>query len=583
MRDGRSVRVDLDSIYWADEVSRPGRLRCAGLAFTTGLLVGLVDFVAAGAMLVRRFPDPDAYGWWSGHRFFVDLVRYLAQVAGLLIRALVTPFLAVLGATAALTRYGQRRLGDALAWGGDELSRVRVREHVRRRVMRRPDGPLVMVGHSQGGAVLASIEPEMGRAHRDLRLVTLGTGNALLAAIDVFRPSWSPWRSAALWLPTMIFAAGTALGLLVTLLAGLPGLMEAVASVGRVGGGLWLMDDSPEYADELIAEAHQDMMVGIIEELEDGNQVPVGWAATFGMIGGATLLIGMLLVGTRAEELIHRVRTAAKGIDIVARHDIVSSAMLALGEEERLSPVRQCDSLLDHVTYFENGAATLPLIVGEIESAAGFRVPDQPLVAAYHATGLTVRRRSGRWVAVFAAIIVTGVAAGSLWTVGGLVAALVTYGVVTLLTTATTLRWLRRATRLSAEAPQDAAERENARQRRRSVWWTAALYVIAYPLVAGALVAELEPPPDFGPEELAALQETSAIAFSVGLGLVVAARFCGYGFWRADIAAVVCLLLVAAVWFGEATAWSATGGTFALGAVLWGVGRLKWLPRRRAA
>lgn len=583
-RDGRSVRIDLDSVYWADQVERPGRLRCAGLALTTGLLVGLVDVVAAAGTVIRQLPDPDDYGLWSGHRFFLDLLRFVWRLSAFLVRALVTPFLAVVAAGAALTRSGQRRLGDALVWGADEASRSRVREHVRRHLLRRPRGPLVMVGHSQGGAVLASLEPELGRAHRDARLVTLGTGYALLAAIDVFRPSWSVWRSAVLWLLTMVFAAGAAAGLLVTVLAGLPSLLEAAGSVGRLGGGLWLMDESPEYAGELMTGAQQQVLAGVVEQLEDGETAPVGWAATFGAIGGATVILGLRLAGSRVEELVARVRTNAKGIDVVARHDVVSSAMLAIGEQERLRPVRQCDSLLlDHVTYFQNGSGTLPLIAGEIERAAGFRAAEEPLAAGHHGTGLTVRRRTGRWLAAFAAVVVAGLVAGSFWTLAGMLAALLTCVLVTLLTTALSFRWLRRASRLSAEAPHAAAEREHARRRRRSLWWTASLYAVAYPLVAGALVAELRPPPDLSPAQLEALQETSALAFFVGVGLVVAARFCGYGFWRADVAAVASLALVAAIWFAEQTAWSAMGGTIAAGVLVWGVTRLVRHPRRARA
>jgi len=203
-------RIDIEPIFWAPLATRPGFRRTVVLAAEVALLIGLVDLIAASARAGTAS--------WRG-------------LVGVLGRAVFVP---VLGFPLAvvLAMVFNREFGDAFAWGTDHRdSRARISAHVRARLKANRADSIVLLGHSQGGSILASIEREVRAAGVPVRLVTLGTGTALLAAVNEIRPGWRVDRSIVLWLAW-----------LVTALVALPLIVVAAgAMVGQTFAGIGVM------------------------------------------------------------------------------------------------------------------------------------------------------------------------------------------------------------------------------------------------------------------------------------------------------------------------------------------------------
>lgn len=127
--DARAARVDIETLYWADcrdallgglRRTRPSRRECASLALKAGSLVGLVDLAAAVVARSERLPDETDR---VTARYIADMSQFAFSWLGLGVRALVTPLLALIVATACFNRHVHRALGDALAWGQNDGNR----------------------------------------------------------------------------------------------------------------------------------------------------------------------------------------------------------------------------------------------------------------------------------------------------------------------------------------------------------------------------------------------------------------------------------------------------------------------------
>ena len=579
------VRVDVASIYWADVAHRPRWVRTAALAFEATLLVGLVDLSAAAIRLVRApslLRPPGTLG------SEVEMARWLWGVFVLLARAFVMPFLAPLAFTLALlVPSWNRRLGDAFAWATDyQGSRSAIAQKLRGQIAPHlPAGPVVLVGHSQGGAIIASLECEFRARGGDVTTVTLGTGQALLAALAQSRRGWPLWRSAVLWPPIVICAFGLAVFIVALASSLLVAPFVALSvMIADFGGSIWQID-KPPYTTVLPIDLRSfphapwwEKGTGAFEALRRAaDLLPLG--AAFAVLGGITAALAAAMIGIRARELKTATQSDANGIDIIATHDPVSAAMLELGEGPRLKHVDQTTSLVrDHMSYFQNGCSSLPLVVGAIEKASGIECTDEGhRRAAYLRSGLLLRRCT-RPIVVCGTFVCVVVAVGKANRLGGLIAATACSIVAWAGVTLSCVKWLETASRKA----QDRAEvpgleylaiwqRVPRRRRVHDLLWVAGLAAAGAVLLGGGVVVLSQStlayvtPEVFcynllGIGSLSSWQLLSGGAGLVGLGFAVSAWLSIFGVPWAAWSGAGCYAVGTLIWAAHGTV---TGGTIA--------------------
>jgi hypothetical protein len=526
-----------------------------------GLLIGLVDLLAAG---VRTFEQLEQ-GLSSNRATAQTLWRLLALFG----RAVVIPPLTLLVALAVLVAPRLRAtIGDALAWSTDAGSNARVAQEVMDRLQHSAEQSVVLVGHSQGGAILAQLEPRLRAPGRDLRLITLGTGHSLLSAIEQVLPAWAAWRSLVTWTALLAYAGLTiaAVGsVTLTLLAPLGPVMSAPL---KVGAAAWLMHSAPATLTQSLLLQSGHVVALTRDQLADPLVLPP-FLIPLEVLGSVVgLLIVVLCV--RPGRLLHRaVGTQAHGLDIVATHDLVAGSMLQLGRADRLHRVSQCGSvLLDHTSYFRNGCAVLPVLASQIETAAGLRddaagADEDGAMAVYHRSGLMLRGWTRPLLVAVVALVATWLFSGKVSTLVWIPLAVVGAAVASAVMTASSARWLRGALVAARYDPARAASLEHARGVRANRWWALLLFVVAVPLLGGAAIAAKSPAIArvIAQDDLGGL---TAIALVVGIALSGLAWLSLFGARRADWGAGA-LLLAALVWFLRGTAWgSEMGGLMAI-------------------
>jgi hypothetical protein len=105
---GCSRRVDLEALFWGDCVRRPGAGKCAWLVLQAGLLICLVDTLAAGLTAFERLADFGSE---------VEMAHSAWRLGSTFLRAAITPVLTLFVAVTVLVSPRLRTtIGDALAW-----------------------------------------------------------------------------------------------------------------------------------------------------------------------------------------------------------------------------------------------------------------------------------------------------------------------------------------------------------------------------------------------------------------------------------------------------------------------------------
>ncbi|MGH2911433.1 MAG: hypothetical protein ACRDJ3_03045 [Solirubrobacteraceae bacterium] len=551
LSDGeRSRRIDLEPLFWADYVDRPNRWRCAWLVLQAGLLIGLVDVLSAGLTAFSRLEE----GFKGGN---VEMARALWRVVSIFGRAVIAPVLTLGMAGAVLVSSRLRAtIGDALAWSTDEESRERVRQEMMRLLQERKEGPMVLVGHSQGASIAAELEPDLRTPDRQIHLVTLGSGHGLLAAMHTVLPRWSVAKSLLSWTVVVAFSILA----IATLVSGVAPMLHPVLPIAeaplRVGGYAWLSNVLPvaQTRDLLLHETQ------IAPSLQSQITHPVYLPpiAIPAEIASTAFAVLLFTIGVEPGRILRAAtHTDAPGIDIVATHDLVSAAMLQLGPVERRRPVSQCGSLLfDHTSYLRNGCAVLPLLAGEIERVAGLREHNDDVgeiaMEEYHRAGLTMRAWT-RPLLAFAIVAAIGwFAAGRIAPTAWIPAAIACSVAASAAVTVSCARWLGGALRRMDADTSRSVTVESARSRRASLWWAATLGLVAVPLLGGAAIAFTSPRVFTQVARHPALPSLTVVAFIVGVVLCATAWRSLFGFqdgkWTTRT-----LLLAAALWLSQGT------------------------------
>jgi hypothetical protein len=576
---GGSRRVDLEALFWGDCVRRPGAGRCAWLVLQAGLLIGLIGTLA---------------GWMTSFealaecRSMPELAHSIWRLVATFLRALMAPLLTLFVAAAVLVSPRLRAtIGDALAWSTDEGSRELVKRKLTDALRVAGTSEVVLIGHSQGGSIAAELEPALRAEGCAVRLVTLGSGHGLLAAMHSVLPRWSLGKSLAAWTVLLVFSLLT----IAMLVSGLAPMLHGVAPVAaaplRIGGYAWLSNVVPlSKARELLLQG-TDVVTVIKGQLSQPFYLPpVSGPAE---IASTALAVLLITVGPEpARRLSAATHTDAPGIDVIATHDLVAAAMLQLGPVERRRRVSQSGSLLlDHTSYLRNGSVVLRLLAEQVERAAGLVEDDDDDLGAlameeYHRAGLVLRS----WTRPLLFALIVGAFA---WFSAGRVAPVVWVAaagacclLASLALSVSSARWLTLALLRVEACYWTAMVRERERWRRAHSRWAAVLALAGIPLIGGAVVAFNTPVLLHSLAKRPGLPALTLLAFVVGAVLCALAWRSLFGFQRGAGVTVV-LMLAALLWLLQGTRESAEVAALMLALSCWSYRRERREHRRLAA
>ncbi len=529
-------------------MSRPGAGRCAWLVLQAGLLVGLIDTLAALLTAVESLAK------YEGE---IKLAHSTWRLVAAFLRILMAPALTLFVAALVLISPRWRAtIGDALAWSTDERSRESVKRKLMVFLRGTGSSEVVLIGHSQGASIATALEPALRADGREVRLVTLGSGHGLLAAMHSVLPRWSLAKSLGSWTILLTFSVLTIATLVSVLAPELHTLASLAAAPLRIAGYAWLSKLVPSaHSRELLL--HEANFVPILKSqlAQPFNLPSVAIPAEIASTALAALLVTIGL--EPANSLAAATRTEAPGIDIVATHDPVAAAMLQLGPAERRRRVSQCGSLvLDHTSYFRNGSVVLRLLAEQVECAAGLSNDGSEefgalAVEEYHHAGLALRS----WTRPVLFAVIVGVAG---WLASGRATPMIWIPaagaccLASLSLTVSSARWLTRALRELDADDWITGRRERGRSRRARPRWAAVLAIAGIPLIGGAAVSLTTSALLHSLHEHPGLPTLTLIASVIGAILCALAWRSLFGFQRGAGTTIV-LAFAALLWLLQGT------------------------------
>jgi hypothetical protein len=406
-------------------------------------------------------------------------------------------------------------------------------------------------------------------------LVTLGTGHALLKMLHVVTPSWSLWRSIAVWGLLACWLAGLGVVFLAVAHLASTDLVTWIAAVARIGGAMWLWDVDAGGATQVMQDGWRRM--GAITVTGMPMSI-VQLTLEVGLIGGAAVLLGRCLVGSRGHELWQALHTGARGVDIIATHDPVSLSMLTLGELDRVYAVSQTGStVFDHVTYFENTPLVMPAIVSQIDEAARADAIWTNAGERLLRRGLATRRAmrplalACGWV-VFSALLVVWPWPASLIVVAALLVA------ASIAVSWRCRRWLRTVAAVSDAAPAVVVRAAMIREHGRSRGWALLQAMLAVPMIGGGAMTLTLGYSSGSSQALAAVQPLSGLAFLLGLAIALTAWMAGCGSRRADRVATFVLGGASLLWTQHHTNYGTFMAAIYFATAAWAAVRLMRFP-----
>ncbi len=354
---------------WVADVVRSHRRRAMAMAVVTVVLLPIAMFAASVALVVwfvwlllraalflavgiAAFLVLPLYG---------GLVWLLAHAIPRLAEAMKKPVLLV---------------NDALAWCSDDGFRRWVIAECTARISAAKADHHVLIGHSQGGSILTEWTREADLRTYGVTLLTLGSGQGILATLHEALKRWRVVYSAVAVVVVVGFVVA-AIFLIWVFLSELPGIGPTVQS--------WVVLVQAAWLGSLVRE---DYLVDAARRSADGARGAVS-AALETLVGDAepslaltlaTLVVSMaafmlfgavlLIIRPLAQRITARCATTADGIDLSATRDPISRPLHVLAGTDRLRRVPQTGSVtLDHVLYAANGIVVRPTIKSAVVHA----------------------------------------------------------------------------------------------------------------------------------------------------------------------------------------------------------------------
>lgn len=395
VRGSTRVNLVIDALYWRDRVPRVSRFKVAWwmlrATLALSLLYLIMPFGRAQAVLVR------AEGWSKSRKALVGVAVYLllmvlVPVLGIWIAMLVLRsmliLLAGLVAIVALILSGKVRLAsDALAWCSDETFRETVIKECEQRVEGAGADATVLIGHSQGGSILTEMTRNQARPPKNQSLITLGSGQAILATLYEARShpalTWMNAVAAVLGLILVVFGL-----LLAPVQVALRGLAELITMASTVVQHIWvwpLADASKvdriyrTLSDRARLSANENFRQAFGTLTHPQHPPPMEVLLPFGLFSFMLLLVIPRVLIPTGRAIMERTRSSAEGLDLGASRDVVSRPLQVIGHPDRVVRIGQTGRLtLDHTSYLQNSVSVMPVIVQQIDEFARRR-PTVPL------------------------------------------------------------------------------------------------------------------------------------------------------------------------------------------------------------
>lgn len=367
-----TVEAELRAVYWSDAIPIPGWLKATKWTAKTATVILLTHIVAAFLRVVDSSAKPTKYGESSIHLGFRELLFWFFRFTALSLISIPVIVLSTLVSIgmAFLPQKRKKHLLDAMAWTADPESRIAIRENVTQQVFERQFEHLVLVGHSQGGAILSDVVNSWKSTPVPV-LMTLGSGQVILMVAHKV-------RNRKETVGAFVFA-GLAISYGICALLGIfPMLSLAINFIGFVlTSGMTISYATWVTANDLSQGAV--MMAQYIEAQAGVAPAYLASAITFSftpivvivvVFGGAFCVAGLIFRRQISDVIVavNDSRLNAAGMDISARQDYVSSPMSVMGNPVRFLriPMRGLFPF-DHTSYFRHNQLALRPIVESVE------------------------------------------------------------------------------------------------------------------------------------------------------------------------------------------------------------------------
>ncbi|MFK0074615.1 hypothetical protein [Arthrobacter woluwensis] len=368
-----NVRVDIEPVYWGTTWQRPP-WQVMWWAFRATLQVFLAHFVAA---LLHTAKKADEYPRSWSVKGSLNLIKELTYwyFRALMLSLLSIPA-AFLTAVAVLCPSIRSKCLDALAWTADPGTSQEIRKRVEPRLrLKEPGLQQVLVGHSQGGSILTTIALASPHRGKKTTLITLGSGQGLLAVLNAFPKSslGSALIFQVIFSFIMLFSLTQVLPLVQLLIRWVIFVFETVVSVGQI---LWFAVIAPETAHAVATQLLQDEIDLWILMLK--SYLTLNPLEGFSLLVPLFVAVAVLVAANRgsiqilAEAVAASCRPHVRGVDISAKHDYISSLLSVFSRQSpRFQRIPQTGSFpADHLNYFNNGPLALEPIIRAVESHA---------------------------------------------------------------------------------------------------------------------------------------------------------------------------------------------------------------------
>lgn len=362
----------IDPISWFSVLTRPRRRDTARWFARSIFLLCCVHLLVNGWSIWRAFSGDTSLSAAFRHpireisAFLLATWRVIRAMMWMLVIS-VLAVLALLIATPLifLIPHAHRLAGDALGWTSSDNMRESVLSHVTARVNRADSDHVLLIGHSQGGAIAAAAAQRRPRGRTSL--ITLGSGIAALDPIRLGREISTPSVVGM----TLAVAAyiGAALLLLQPLLAaGFTAFGTFMLETASVGAAFWAIGFAPNVSLNYLEAATQLTAHSVAVTI--GAQPRFEWMFVAFLLTIPIVVIYIRTLRPVAERVIAGCQITLPGADLCATFDPVSFPLLALGPPERVLRVTQSASLADHVRYFSNRTEVLHTIDAELTRIA---------------------------------------------------------------------------------------------------------------------------------------------------------------------------------------------------------------------
>ncbi|MFG1784489.1 hypothetical protein ACGFIU_18780 [Rhodococcus oryzae] len=541
------TEVVLDPILWGDKVVDNGYWTAFKWLMKSAITIWMVNVVAALFAFVRGQEDDGRIDKWVLSRLYLAI--------GLVVRAVILLPGVVLCAVLLIGRGFRTKIVHAIAWTEESAQgRAIIASNVEQAILSVEARSRVLVGHSQGGSILAELA-ESGKFGPSTPLVTLGSGHGLLATQSVL--SSRRWRlPAAIVLAGLFMVAMAAIAVQLAVL-----LVEFVRGVGTFlsaalwsASGTWVSGIDPVAAGTRSADgAAASFGYAMTELTEPSSSTPIMSAVVF-MAISIMVVAGRSMTASLHGEIVAANRCSQPGIDIVALHDPVASALGLLGNRRRVVRVSQSDSMVfDHVAYFDNGLV-LSEICRRIEDVVNARQSPPSNVIEKKIRHRGYELRAGLISRRLASFVMTAAMGafifhvidihGRGWAVG---AGLVGMGVTAGVNIVARRRFLDRMTAMGGfDDYERASSIGELRMGRKSWIWAVVEGALALPLVASLVAA---PPRVIATsEDWRQLVELQPFAQLAGVLLIIGAALTALGSHRCDLVAALGFSAASLVW-----------------------------------